>query len=224
MQKKPLKTTDRTIIEGCEFVQYSDSLKLLGCSIVNERHSKYFGKELLLTEEQNSFRSAFEHGYFFYYELFHHRGKEVLFREVGIGEINEDCIDRHYCLFNQFTEDEVTPSPAFYKNEISSNYQLEEYLQVSYYPVSNAMQLFIAPHTVPFTGVNGPSTIEIEEHSVLGRAKGSIQSIKINDLFKVPSRKPTKKAAKGTIILDSDDGSLKIYNGSEWKVIKYEDT
>jgi len=232
MKVKPLKTTNRIIAEGCELVPYSNSLKLTGCEIVNKLMLEHFNDVLKFNEDENSFASVFEPDFFFYYDLRHYKKDRILVSELGLGEIREDeentYIDRKFCVYHKTSDEEVIPSPAFYQNQTTSK---DEYMQVQYHPIANALQLFLAPHTVPFSDISGPSTVLIEENSVLGRKKGNIESINIKDLF-TNSKKPTvlqnkalpKKPAKGTVVMDSADGMVKVYNGETWKTLKYEDT
>lgn len=228
MQTKPLKTTDKLVVECCEITNHGPRLTLRGCECAKELRLKYFG----VNPDIFTFNSVFDLDYFFYYELCHYRGSELIIRELGVGELAKDdelfYIDRRYCMYNQTSSSEISPSPAFYVDADKSSQTADEYLIVSYSPIANAMQLFLTPNSVPFTDVSGPSTVTINENSVLGRLNGSIQSINIQDLLKKPtvlsSKKLPKKAAKGTIMMDSADGMIKIYNGEVWKTLKYEDT
>lgn len=228
METKPLKTTDKLVVECCEITNHGPRLTLNGCECAKELRRKHFG----INPDLISFGSEFELDYFFYYELCHYRGAETLIREVGVAELAKDdefyYIDRRYCMYHQTSSENFTPSPAFYVDALKDSQTADEYLIVSYSQVSNAMQLFLNPHSVPFTDTTGPSSITINENSVLGRLDGSVQSINIKDLLKKPivinSKKLPPKAAKGTIIMDSADGMIKIYNGEVWKTLKYEDT
>lgn len=228
METKPLKTTDKLVVECCEITNHGSRLTLKGCECAKELRLKHFGVD----PDIFSFSSVFDLDYFFYYELCHYKGSSVVIREVGVGELVKDdeffFIDRKYCMYHQTGETNYTPSPAFYVDALKDSQTADEYLIVSYSQIANAMQLFLNAHSVPFTDVTGPSTVTINENSVLGRLDGSVQSINIKDLLKKPivlnSKKLPPKAAKGTIIMDSADGMIKIYNGEVWKTLKYEDT
>ena len=228
METKPLKTTDKLVVESCEITNHGPRITLKGCEYAKELRLKHFG----IDPDLFTFSSVFELDYFFYYELCHYKGAETVMREVGVGELAKDeefyYVDRRYCMYHQTGENNYTPSPSFYVDALKDSQTADEYLIISYSPIANAMQLFLNPHSIPFTDVYGPSSVTISENSVLGRLDGSVQSININDLLKKPivlnSKKLPPKATKGTIIMDSADGMIKIYNGEVWKTLKYEDT
>ena len=230
MEIKPLKTTEKLVIESCELVPYNSSLKLNGTKSAAKLSGMYLGGNI--KDAAQTFASVFEPEFFFYYNLVHYRAEKTLLRELGVGEIrNTDdgsFIDRKYCIFHQTGENDMVPSPSFYVNSIDKQQTSDEYFLVSYSPISNAMQLFLTPHSIPFTSPTGPSTVILEENSVLGRLNESLQSISIQDLLNKPtvikSKKLPKNAEKGTIIIDSADGMIKIHNGEEWKTLKYEDS
>ena len=150
--------------------------------------------------------------------------------EVGVELAKKEdryVIERKYCLFNQTSANDMTPQPAFYKGVLQGDYQ---YYQVSHYPISNALQLFLNENSVPCSRPLAPHLV-LEPNTVLGRTDKNIEAINIKDLLKqpnkavvVPTKVAPKKPAKGALIIDSKDGKLKLYNGKEWKVLLYEDT
>jgi len=230
MKVKPLKTIQAVAIEHCEFVPDSSSLKLMGTQIANEKVLKYTTQDMQLNEN-NTFSKNFDEDCCFYYQLWHYKGNEALLNEVGVAELQKveglTLLNRKFVLYNQVSEHEVTPTPAFYTNEPTGEH---EYLQVSHFPIQNAMQLFLNEHSIPYSSSTGPLPLIVEPNSVVGRLDGEIQNINIHDLIKskkpvvVKSSKLPSKPSKGTLVIDSSDGRLKIYNGKVWRTIKYEDT
>ena len=232
MTVKPLKTVQVSVCESCKFVDNSSSLKLLGTEKASEQVLKYTTQNLQLTQKDNSFFNNFDQDCCFYYQLWHFDGRNVLISEVGIGELQEvegtRVINRKFALYNQTGENEVSPNPAFYTGVPQGEH---EYLQVAHYPIQNAMQLFLNEHSIPYSSSNGPLPLIVEPNSLVGRLDGEIQNINITDLLTkqkksvvVKSSKLPSKPAKGTLVIDSSDDKLKIYNGKVWRTIKYEDT
>ena len=232
MKTKPLKTTQAQVLESCLIDTDTGDLILEGYEKANEQFLRYNSQNLKL-DENNTFHSYFsDDPCCFYYQLLHIDGSKTLFSEVGVGELvkKEDrwVIERKYCLYNQTSQEDITPSPAFYKGVINGEY---EYYNVTHYPISNALQLFLNENSVPYSGTNGPTSLVLEKDTVLGRRDKDIEAINIKDLLKqpnkavvVPTKAAPKKPAKGALIIDSKDGKLKLYNGKEWKVLLYEDT
>ncbi len=231
MKTKPLKTTQAQVLETCDIAQDTGDLILRGYEEANENFLKYNSQNLNL-DEKNTFHTYFDEECCFYYQLLQLDGADTTFMEVGVGELarKEDryVIERKYCLFNQTSENEMTPQPAFYKGMLQGDYQ---YYQVSHYPISNALQLFLNENSVPCSQPTGPTSVVLEPNTVLGRTDKNIEAINIKDLLKqpnkavvVPTKAAPKKPAKGALIIDSKDGKLKLYNGKEWKVLLYEDT
>ena len=231
MKTTPLKTTQAQVIETCEIAQDNGDLVLKGYKDANDKYLKYNSQNLNL-DENNTFHTYFDETCCFYYQLTHLNGSQPKLSEVGVGELvkKEDSylIERKYCLYNQTSESDITPSPSFYCGIVEGEY---DYFQVSHYPVSNALQLFLNENSVPCSQPIGPSSVVLEPDTVLGRTDKNIQAIKIQDLCKqtnktvvVPTKAAPKKPAKGALIIDSKDGKLKLYNGKDWKVLLYEDT
>jgi len=231
MKTKPLKTTQAQVLENCLIDPETPDLILEGFEKANESYLRYNSQNLKL-DDNNTFHTYFSDPCCFYYQLMHLDGSKTLLVEVGVGELfkKEDrwVIERKYCMYNQTATDDITPQPAFYRGVLNGEY---EYYQVSHYPISNALQLFLNENSVPFSGSNGPTSLLLEQDTVLGRRDKDIQAIKIQDLLKqpnkavvVPTKAAPKKPAKGALIIDSKDGKLKLYNGKDWKVLLYEDT
>ena len=229
---KPLKTTQRTVLEGCEIVPNSSSLKLLGTDIASEQVLKYTTQNLGINQEDNSFFSNFDENCCFYYQLWHFDGRNPILSEVGVGEIQDAegvrVINRKFALYNQSGENDVSPNPAFYTAVPEGEHQ---YYHIQHFPISNAMQLFLNENSIPYSSSNGPLPLIVEPNSLVGRLNGDIQSINITDLLTkqnksvvVKSSKLPSKPSKGTLVIDSSDDKLKIYNGKVWRTIKYEDT
>lgn len=232
MKTKPLKTTQTQVIESCELIDSSPSIRLLGCQSAAENVLKYTTQNLHLSDEVNSFNKNFDDKCCFYYQLWHFDGKNALINEVGVGELRQEdgysIIDRKYCLYNQTSDTDISPNPAFYKGALEGENQ---YYQVHHYPINNAMQLFLNENSIPYSSSNGPLPLIVEPNSLVGRLDGEIQNINITDLLTkqkksvvVKSSKLPSKPAKGTLVIDSSDDKLKIYNGKVWRTIKYEDT
>ncbi len=232
MKIKPLKTTQVQIHESCELVEYSNAVKLLGVQKACEQVLKYTTQNMDLNDDTNRFCKQFDKDCCFYYQLWHFDGRNTLINEVGVGELIEDdgywLVDRKYCLYNQTSQDDITPHPSFYQGALEGP---DQYYQISHYPINNAMQLFLNEHSIPYSSANGPLPLVVEPNSLVGRLDGSIQNINITDLLTkqkksvvVKSSKLPSKPAKGTLVIDSSDGNLKIYNGKIWRTIKYEDT
>lgn len=231
MKTKPLKTTQAQVLESCLIDPDTSDLVLEGYEKANEQFLRYNSQNLNL-DDNNTFHTYFDNNCCFYYQLMHLDGSKTSFIEVGVGELakKEDrwVIDRKYCMYNQTANDEITPQPAFYRGVLNGEY---EYYQVTHYPISNALQLFLNENSVPYSGPNGPTSLVLEQDTVLGRRDKDIEAINIKDLLKqpnkavvVPTKAVPKKPAKGALIIDSKDGKLKLYNGKDWKVLLYEDT
>lgn len=231
MKVKPLKTTQVQVHEACELVEYSNAVKLLGVKKACEQVLKYTTQNMQLDDEKNRFCKQFDKDGCFYYQLWHFNGRDALITEVGVGELVENegnwFVERKYCLYNQTSENDITPHPAFYQGITEGD---DQYFQICHFPINNAMQLFLNEHSIPYSSANGPVPLIVEPNSLVGRLDGGIQNINISDLTKqkkpvvVKSSKLPSKPLKGTLVIDSSDGQLKIYNGKVWRTIKYEDT
>ena len=99
-----------------------------------------------------------------------------------------------------------------------------QYYNVTHYPISNSLQLFLNENSVPYSKTpDGPTSV-VGTSSSIGEqiSQTFMKLLNIKNLLKqpnkaviVPTKAVPKKPAKGALIIDSKDGKLKLYNGKD---------
>lgn len=188
--KKPLKTTQNVVVEGCRIVQdplLYPRLLLTGCEQACENIEKYQQSNPHWTCDCNSFLTNLGTDSTFYYTLLHFKKDTLLFSEVGLGELDvlegTQYINRLYCLFSRNGE-ETFPNSYFFDTPVHGE---DEYLHVAHYNISNPLQLFIEENTVPYSSKNGPSTIRMEQNTVLCRSLEDVCAMPLDNFFSLES-------------------------------------
>jgi len=108
------------------------------------------------------------------------------------------------------------------------------FMLVSVYP-QNVRDILIDSHVIPVCQNDAiVSPLHVEAESLVGRLKEGLVSISLKDIFKKitslsltqltlkSSKKP--KNTEGSIVYDSTSKCLKLFDGTQWRKISYEDT
>lgn len=184
---KKLKATQITVLEKCEFVDQSTKLKLLGCELACEDLKSFQKSNPNFTCECNGFEANLGLDSTFYYQLFHFKNKQIVLMEVGLGELekidDQLFLKRVHALYNQTPDGHSSPNPLCYHAQLDT----DEYLHVSHCPISNPIQLFLHPNTLPYSSENGPAVLYPETNSLIGRLDGDLQPIDLNTVFSLES-------------------------------------
>lgn len=185
---KKLKTTQKTVLEKCEFVAHSTKLKLLGCELACDDLKQFQKANPNFTCECNGFETNLGLDSTFYYQLLHLKSQNIVFIEVGLGELEQIdgqlFLKRVHALYNQTPDGNISPNPLCYHAPMSDP---DEYLHIAHFNISNAIQLFLHPNTIPYASENGPAVLYPETNNLIGRLDGDLQPIEITELFSLES-------------------------------------
>jgi len=90
-------------------------------------------------------------------------------------------------------------------------------LFVQTYIPKDYIELFSSPNTILATEVAGcPSPVELQDHTLLGRLNGTIQSIDQQELWSL-LLKNTKKPVQGMIRFNKKKKCFEGYDGKDWR-------
>lgn len=82
-------------------------------------------------------------------------------------------------------------------------------------------ELFSTPNTVLATEVAGcPSPVELQDHTLLGRLNGTIQSIDQQELWSIILQN-TRKPIQGMIRYNKRDKCFEGYDGKQWRALMW---
>lgn len=182
---KKLKTKRVQVAEKCNFVDDSNLLHLLGCEVLCSDLRSHQKIDPSFTCDCNNFSVNFSTEDKFYYQLEHYKSRELLYTEIGLGElITKDLefyIDRKVAMLYIVNGQEPSIGGLFYKvDELDA----DEYLHVKNLPPSRALEILIDPHVMLGTGSDGcPSPIYVEDNSFIGRIGGDIQSFPLTSII-----------------------------------------
>lgn len=83
------------------------------------------------------------------------------------------------------------------------------------------IELFSSPNTILATEVAGcPSPVELQDHTLLGRLNGTIQSIDQQELWSL-ILKNTQKPIQGMIRYNKKDKCFEGYDGKRWRALMW---
>ena len=83
------------------------------------------------------------------------------------------------------------------------------------------IELFSSPNTILATEVAGcPSPVELQDHTLLGRLNGTIQSIDQQELWSL-ILKNTQKPIQGMIRYNKRDKCFEGYDGKRWRALMW---
>ena len=83
------------------------------------------------------------------------------------------------------------------------------------------IELFSSPNTILATEVAGcPSPVELQDHTLLGRLNGTIQSIDQQELWSL-ILKNTQKPIQGMIRYNKGDKCFEGYDGKKWRALMW---
>lgn len=243
-----IKTSKNNSSEACSIDK--NKIILLGTEKLNTYYLKHNKFSPSYTDRINSFLSNFICGEDIFYSLKHLSSGQILYAEFGVATLREGYIERKYTLYGVYFKDNasVVDRPRIYLNQDNSE---EEILEVSSYLPTTIPELLQSPNSIIVSNENGHAvSFELEDDSIVGSSDGEIKNIPISSLdissitksiklkahklfcsiieaktFVIKKISKPKRPIIGSIIVDSDDGLLKYYDGKTWNVIScYEDT
>jgi len=167
----------------------------------------------------NCLLANFQPDELFFYELTEYKNgirqpDNELEKERGIGCIKlED---------GKTTLDRITPLSSI-DGPINRNINFTEdkklFLQ-TYIP-KDYIELFSSPNTILATEVAGcPSPVELQDHTLLGRLNGTIQSVDQQELWSL-ILKNTQKPTQGMIRFNKKDKCFEGYDGKKWRALMW---
>ncbi len=248
MSSKQLKTTLATITEKC-FVDNNALLRLNGSESLSYEYKRHHGFDPCLSCQCNDFECVFSEDDKFYYRLEHFSNSSLTMTEIGIGELSgskkQRYIKRIQPIVRLSDNKGLIHSPTFYSPDLDEN----SFLQISTMTSGNLSEILLDPHVIPYTdGEACRSPLYVQTDSLIGRLKGNIQNITIEDIIDLLTSftksihlkaykiyismlnckcivfsqvKKPKRPIKGTLTW-SDDGNLRLYNGKAWLLIQTE--
>lgn len=167
----------------------------------------------------NCILGNFQEGELFFYELIEY--KEAMRQpdneleiERGIG-----CIESKdgELYLNRATPLSSIDGPITRHVQFTDNKKL--FLQ-TYIP-KDYVELFSSPNTILATEVaRCPSPVELQDHTLLGRLNGTIQSIDQQELWTL-LLKNTNKPVEGMVRYNKSDKCFEGYDGEKWRALMW---
>lgn len=159
--------------------------------------------------------------------------RNLLLAERGVGELYEK--EGSFYLKREFVKTFNDGSGEYpSKQRAPHNFSTFKNLIVRSYIPDHYIDLFIYPYSVLCSIEPGiPTPVELQEKTLLGRLKDSVQSIDSSELSEIlegeslqlnsivlkPKTRP-KTPKKGTVIFNRETDCFEGYDGSEWVTIE----
>jgi hypothetical protein len=167
----------------------------------------------------NCILGNFQEGELFFYELIEYKDikrqpDNELEIERGIG-----CIESKdgELYLNRATPLSSIDGPITRHVQFTDNKKL--FLQ-TYIP-KDYVELFSSPNTILATEVaRCPSPVELQDHTLLGRLNGTIQSIDQQELWTL-LLKNTNKPVEGMVRYNKSDKCFEGYDGKKWRALMW---
>lgn len=163
--------------------------------------------------------SNFQPDELFFYELIEYKDPKrqpdnELEIERGIGSIK---LENKTATLDRITPLSSIDGPITRHVEFTDNKKL--FLQ-TYIP-KDYRELFSTPNTILATEVAGcPSPVELQDHTLLGRLNGTIQSIDQQELWSI-LLKNTRKPVAGMTRYNKKDKCFEGYDGKQWRALMW---
>lgn len=222
-----LKTSTVQAIERAVPVKDSKDLELLGTESLSISPDY---KRLLdanrISSSQNSFLSLFGIDTKFFYSV-KFECTQHGFTERGLGYIYENEGKFFLKRFRPFyIIENNSVIPAHTPRPIVCSEDHNDYITASSYVPSTFTEVLTEPHSIiTCEQTHLPTSVVLQENSVLGRNKDGIESIPIenliNDTLQLNPR-PSAPERKGTLYYDENDDCLKYYDGEGWRILVWQ--
>lgn len=138
-------------------------------------------EDVVIPESYPIFTDEFQEGERFFYVLSKYRGKQLLFRETGIGSIcaGDFCRDLPMELSNEM----IPPCSVIEGKLLDFAVQEEgEYVILESSVPASLLEAYDFPYSVLASSENSLNVVEMKPNSVLGRFGQDIASVSISDI------------------------------------------